>query len=280
MNYKKAVAGVAAGATLLGGTVLIAVPALAQDDSSDPSTDDSAAVTPKAFRDGSKFTTLADALGIDTTELRDRLEAGETVAGIAAAEGVDIDTVVDVLVAAAEERLATAVSDERITQDRADERLAEVEERITAMVNGEVPFGLRNGFRGFGGFGPFGIDAVAEALGLETADLAEQLRSGDTLADVAAAQGVPIEDVTAAISTAMSERLDEAVADDRLTQEQADEMLGGLTDRIDDIVNGEAPLGGRGFGPGGHRGFGPDGEAGFGGFGPGRSGPAADTSDA
>lgn len=275
MNYRKAFAGVGAGATLLGATALIAVPALAQEDTTDDSTTDTTVEAPKALRGGDKLATVADVLGIDATALRERLAAGESVADIAATEGVPVDEVVAALVAAAEERLDLAVADERITQDEADAKLTEVEERITAMVDGELPFGFGHHRHGFGGFG---LDAISEVLGLDAAELGERLRAGDTLADIAAEQSVPIEDLTATIQAEISARLAEAVTDGRLTQERADEMLSGLTERIDDIVNGEAPLGRRGFGPGGHGGFGPGeaGEAGFGGGGFGRGGTAGD----
>ena len=50
-------------------------------------------------------------------------------------------TVVDALVTVQQERLAAAVEDGRITQEQADERLADLEERVTERVNSEAPVG-------------------------------------------------------------------------------------------------------------------------------------------
>lgn len=81
----------------------------------------------------------ADALGISETELRDALAEGRTMAEVADAQGVDVQSVVDALVAEKQARIADAVADGRLTQDQADEILAEVVERVTARVNGERP---------------------------------------------------------------------------------------------------------------------------------------------
>ena len=82
----------------------------------------------------------AEAIGIEPAALREAIQGGQTIAEVAAANGVDAATVVDAMVADAEERIATAVSEGRITQEQADERLATLEERMTAIVNGEADF--------------------------------------------------------------------------------------------------------------------------------------------
>lgn len=105
-----------------------------------------------------------------------------------------------------------------------------------------------------------GLDAASESLGLTVDELRTELRAGQTLADVAAAQGVPVEDLVEALVTEGQDRLARAVTDGQLTQAQADERSASLTDRVTDFVNGVGPE--RGFGgPGhGHRhGFGADG---------------------
>ena len=68
--------------------------------------------------------------------------------------------------AQAEEHLAQAVDNDRIDQATADEKLAEIEERVTEMVNGEIPdFQGRRG-PGRGGGGPFGGEPPEEDAGL------------------------------------------------------------------------------------------------------------------
>ena len=97
---------------------------------------------------GLQLATAAEALGLTEDELRAALEAdGATLAEVAEDEGVEVETLVDALVTAAEERIAEAVDEGRLTQDEADERLADLATRITERVNEELPE-RRGGGRG------------------------------------------------------------------------------------------------------------------------------------
>ncbi len=82
---------------------------------------------------------LADLLGIDVATLRTELQSGSTIAEIAAAHGVDAQTVIDALVAEAKSHLDLSVSNGRLTQEEADAKLAELTERITDRVNNGRP---------------------------------------------------------------------------------------------------------------------------------------------
>jgi hypothetical protein len=145
----------------------------------------------------------ADALGMTTDELHDALHDGQTLAEIAAAEGVAVDDLVAAMVADATERLDAAVEAGELDEARAEEIEADLTERITAMVNGELPAG---GFRGPGGPGFHGgfvhgpnLDTAAEVLGLEVDALAERLRAGETLAEIADAEGVDVDELIDAL---------------------------------------------------------------------------------
>lgn len=83
--------------------------------------------------------TAVEILGIDAETLRDELRSGSSLAEIAEANGVDPQTLIDALVAEAEAMLDQAVADGRIDADRAEERRTDLDERITALVNGERP---------------------------------------------------------------------------------------------------------------------------------------------
>jgi hypothetical protein len=83
----------------------------------------------------------AEALGVTEDELRAALSEGSSLADVAEEQGVDVQTVIDAMVAA-----VTAELDERVAAgDLDEERAAEIEaglvERITAKVNGEGGFG-------------------------------------------------------------------------------------------------------------------------------------------
>jgi hypothetical protein len=91
------------------------------------------------------LTAAAEALGMTREELATELRDGKTIAEVAAEKGVDVQTVIDAMVSAAKERLAEAVSEGRITQEQADERLATLTDDITKVVNGELPVGPGRG---------------------------------------------------------------------------------------------------------------------------------------
>lgn len=82
---------------------------------------------------------VVEVLGVDAETLRDELRAGSSIADVAEANGVDVQAVIDVMVTQASERLAAAVENERLTDDEAAEKLADLTERITDIVNGEGP---------------------------------------------------------------------------------------------------------------------------------------------
>jgi polyhydroxyalkanoate synthesis regulator phasin len=94
---------------------------------------------PGMFGRGVASEALTDLLGIDAEELRTQLHDGATLAEIAQAQGVEVQAVIDELVAEVTERIDNAVEDGRIDQAEADEKLAEAEARITDMVNNGRP---------------------------------------------------------------------------------------------------------------------------------------------
>jgi hypothetical protein len=93
--------------------------------------------------------TAAEALGLTEAELRTALEPdGTSLTDVAHDQGVDVGTLVDALVQAQQDRIARAVEDGRLTQAEADERLADLEARVTERVNSDDPI---RGHHGRGG---------------------------------------------------------------------------------------------------------------------------------
>jgi hypothetical protein len=135
---------------------------------------------------------------------------------------------------------------------------AQLEAVVETLSEARAEFeGDRPGHRGHRGpGGPGGAD-LAGILGLEQDALREAVSGGQSLADVAAEQGVDTQDLIDAIVDAAEERANGAVESGRIDQEKADEIVAGAAERAEDLVNGEIELGAR-RGPGGPRGeFGP-----------------------
>jgi hypothetical protein len=88
----------------------------------------------------------ADLLGLEVDELRTAFQDGQTLADVAEANGVDVQTVIDAQVASQTERINAAVESGRLTADEAADKLAEVGERVTTRVNeGRPERGERQG---------------------------------------------------------------------------------------------------------------------------------------
>lgn len=219
---------------------------------------------------------VADFLGVDAEVIQDGLEAGDTLADIAAANGSSGTAVVDALVADLTEKLDGAVADERIDQAKADEILANASEKITTMVNStqEEMQAIREAER---------AEKMAErearqverqenlasVVGVPFEDIQAALEEGETtLAEYAAANGnqLSLEQLVDGLVAPAEADLAGKVADGSLTQEEADERLAEITERITERVQtvpGDSPRGERGE-RGGRRGPGRGGP-GFGG---------------
>lgn len=77
----------------------------------------------------------ATALGMSEADLRMALRSGQSLAQVAQSKNVDVQKVIDALVADAKAKLAAKVQAGEITQAQADERSANLTQRITDMVN-------------------------------------------------------------------------------------------------------------------------------------------------
>ncbi len=138
------------------------------------------------------------------------------------------------------EEYDTAVDTARgqVLQQAVDEGLL-TEEQAEQMQQGYGPgmmgFGMRGPSMmrsGMRGPGSSLIDVAAVQLGMSVQDLVDKLEVGQSIADVAAEQGVAVDDIAAAWLADREEWLDQAVAAERITQEQADEMLAHMQEEV------------------------------------------------
>jgi len=163
---------------------------------------------------------------------------GLAVSGVASAADT-AGTATTSRVQAVKDALEGLVGDGSITQAQADE---------VATTLGSADLG-----RGGGHGGGRGADlaTAASTLGLSEADLRTQLQGGRTLAQVASAQGVAVDDLVTALVDAQKTRIAAQVTAGTITQAQADERLADLTRRTTDRVNAAGGGGRGGRGPGG-----------------------------
>jgi len=92
------------------------------------------------------------------------------------------------------------------------------------------------------------LTAAATVLGISEADVTTALQSGQTLAQIAAAQGVDVQKLIDAMVAAETAEIQAQVTDGTITQAQADAQVANLTQHETDEVNGVRPAGGPGGG--------------------------------
>lgn len=139
----KAIASGLIGLIALGGGVAIAAPSAFAQDTDDLSREQRIEMRQesRAERRAETVDTLTTVLGVSDEDLQAAREAGQSVADLAAAQGVDLQTVIDALVDNAQIRIDAKIAAGDLDAERAAEISASIEDRVTARVNGERPEG-------------------------------------------------------------------------------------------------------------------------------------------
>ena len=187
---------------------------------------------------------LGGGAAVAATQLSPTEESDAVVADAAKQLGVSADELDAALKQALVNRVDAALEAGRLTEAQA----AELKERIEA---GDVPLvglGPGPGHRAHHGFVDF--EAAAAYLGVTEAELRTSLEAGDTLAEIATANGKTAAGLVDALVAAAKADLDEKVDAGRLTEAQRSSILADLESRMQDVVAGEFSFGFRGH-PGG-----------------------------
>src|ERR1051325_452247 len=148
----------------------------------------------------------------------------------------------DALKGALKDRVDAAVADGRITKAEGDALKTRIDAGdLPLMVGGPGPrLGFGHGFRVERAPGT-DLDAAARYIGVTAAQLRTELGNGKTIAEVAKAHGKTDDGLVDALAADVEEKLDAAVKAGKLTQSQADDILGNLKSHVTDFVNGSAP---------------------------------------
>jgi hypothetical protein len=171
---------------------------------------------------------VAAETGLTAQEIAQLVRAGSTLADVITANGGDVQVVTDQIVVLMTDRVNQAVANGKMPQQRADEILANLTERVTQGINGELR--LNRGMEWRVAMGVLRL--AAEQTGLTARDIMQEMRSGKSLADVLTAYGVDAEAFITSAVAALNERLDMAVTNGRLTQEEADQKLTQFEERL------------------------------------------------
>lgn len=169
----------------------------------------------------------------------------ELLSRVASRLGVTDDRLREAITESELEMLDEAVDEGRVSPEAADRLRQRIEEGKGVfglpLRRGQAHLGLRELRAGL----RLVVNSAAEALDMEAKDLAAELRQGKTLAQVAEERGVSLDDLESGMLEAAEARLDQAVSDGKLTQERAERILQGLSNRIDEMVTRAVPPGWR-----------------------------------
>lgn len=173
---------------------------------------------------------------------------------LAANLGISVDQLRQALRTTGTQLVDEAVAQGKLTQQQGDalkQRIEQAEDPLGALFRFRGP---RAGHVRAALGERLVLQAAADTLGMQPADLAKELRSdgGKSLADVAQAHNMNVDDLKSGIISHATDALNKAVDEGKLTRDQADQAGQRLKDNIDTIVNkkgGGCRPGLRGKGP-------------------------------
>ena len=146
------------------------------------------------------------------------------------------------------EMLDEAVAAGRLTPEQADRvRNRPIDQGFGPKLGGPHGRGLGGHLPGAKGFLKAEFDAIAQFLGMSSADLQAELRAGRSLAEVAQAKGKTREDLLNKIIQDAQAHAAMAVQDGKLTQAQADQLIQRAPETINRLVDAK-PGSGQGSG--------------------------------
>ena len=177
------------------------------------------------------FVAAAEALGISEDELWEALDGGKTIAQLAEAKGVDVQTVIDAMVAAENAFIDQLVAEGEIDEAEAEEWRSETVEFVTEMVNETMD----EEFFEEEFVDPFMV--AAETIGVDEEALWEALDNGKTVAEVAQETNVDPQTVIDALIAAETAWIDEMLAEGELSEEEAAEWRTEISEYAAEFVN-------------------------------------------
>ena len=190
---------------------------------------------------GTIMETITTELGVSKGDVISHVRTGGTIAELADANGSSGEALLETLLTIVEDRIAEALANDVIDVPRADEIRANATERLTALIFNTHEGRDANSRNGNPGVGnrqarQLLMETVQSTLDVNRGELVSHVRTGGTLAELAEENGSSGPELEAALVQTVSDRLDEAVANDAITTERAAEILAEATERISEIV--------------------------------------------
>jgi hypothetical protein len=189
------------------------------------------------FKGLNALNSAANLLGLQPQELKAELQAGKSLKEIVSAKGLDTAKFAQDLEAALTTKIDQSVQDGKINSEQAAALKTKLSQRIQADLDKKWDDWKDRRFRGAAKGNIIGIhEQVQSLLGIDAATLRTELQSGKSLADIAQAKGISKEALVEKIQAAITAKLDQAVADQKITNDKAAKIKENLTQKIETIV--------------------------------------------
>lgn len=162
---------------------------------------------------------------------------------VAAKLGVTADRLRTAILDTSKENIRARVAEGKLTQAQADKLIERLQQGgpglFGRLARAEAHDRIRQHARDrVGALQPIRrtIDIVAATTGLTAQQVQEQLRTGQTLAEVGASKGKTQAQLRDAIVAETRQGIETAVTNGRLTRQQADRLLQNLPERVDKLL--------------------------------------------
>jgi hypothetical protein len=171
-------------------------------------------------------------LDVTPVALRRELRSGKSLAQVAAAKGKSVDGLESALLSALRTKVEAAKAAGKIDASRADRFLQRAPRLVERLVNA-IPRARAPRARGaHAGL----LKAASTYLNLTHRQLATELRSGKSLAQVATAKNKSVDGLEQALLAALKQKVDAAVAAGRLDAARAQTLLERAPAHIERLV--------------------------------------------
>lgn len=194
---------------------------------------------------------IAKLLGMDGEALGKELASGKSLLEIAESRGVSKEALIEAQVSLLAKPLEEAVKAGKLTQEKADQLKADLAKHAEAMITakGNAPFTMALPAAPLtGGEGPtFSVQIGADQellsfLGLDEAAFASEIKSGKTILEIAEAKGITKEQLVEFETKRFNARIDQAVKDGHMTEEQAAKAKEAFSKRAEQGFDGKGAI--------------------------------------
>ena len=172
--------------------------------------------------------------GLSKDVFKTGFQNGQSINDILTANHKDPKTVEDAVLVDVNARIQDALKAGKITDAQAQKLTEKAGPTLDKLFAAQPKHKPGDGATKVREFGKHELDTVAKIIGIDTQTLVQDLKGGQTIAQLAGAQTPTVINALTADATAA---LDKALADGKITQAQHDKMLANVPTRVANFVN-------------------------------------------